>query len=274
MKPASVFIRHIAIPQDHGSWVFLLSPLLIGLFASSNWYFASLLLVVACLAGFLIRQPTVILVKVFSGRRSERDKQAAIFWIVVYGTLGGLLLGALLWMGYSYLLILLIPGVAVFTWHLYLVYHRSERRQVGVEIVASGVLALSAPAAYWIGVGSPEKTGWVLFILTWLQSAASIVHAYMRLFQRELQIPPDLKTRLIIGKRALAYATFNSLFVIALSVTAIIPKFLPLSYFIQWVETIYCTIHPAMGAKPTSIGIRQLLVSTIFTILFIITWNI
>jgi hypothetical protein len=34
------------------------------------------------------------------------------------------------------------------------------------------------------------------------------------------------------------------------------------------------TLRPAVGYKPTAIGIRQLVVSTLFTILFIITWNI
>jgi hypothetical protein len=33
MASQPIFVRHIALPQDHGSWVFLLSPLLIGLFA-------------------------------------------------------------------------------------------------------------------------------------------------------------------------------------------------------------------------------------------------
>jgi len=30
----SLFNRQIALPQDHGSWVLILSPLLIGIFAS------------------------------------------------------------------------------------------------------------------------------------------------------------------------------------------------------------------------------------------------
>ena len=44
---ASIFRRHIALPQDHGSWVFILSPLLIGIFAGGSFTASSLLLVVA-----------------------------------------------------------------------------------------------------------------------------------------------------------------------------------------------------------------------------------
>jgi hypothetical protein len=45
-------------------------------------------------------------------------------------------------------------------------------------------------------------------------------------------------------------------------------------YALQWVETIWGTLNPAIGIKPTKIGLRQLIISTLFTILFIITWNI
>ncbi|MBK5108482.1 MAG: hypothetical protein JJE12_10125, partial [Anaerolineales bacterium] len=39
---SKLFLRHVALPSDHGSWVFLLSPLLIGLFAGDSWSTATL----------------------------------------------------------------------------------------------------------------------------------------------------------------------------------------------------------------------------------------
>ncbi len=87
--------RHIALPTDHGSWVFLLSPLLIGLFAGGQWSTASFYLIMAALTAFLIRQPTTIAVKVYSQRRSRRDLPAAWFWILVYGLVGLLALSGL-----------------------------------------------------------------------------------------------------------------------------------------------------------------------------------
>jgi hypothetical protein len=67
---------------------------------------------------------------------------------------------------------------------------------MGVEIVASGILALAAPAAFWVGRGYPDPQGWVLFGLVWLQSAASIVYAYLRLEQRSLTDVPKFPTSL------------------------------------------------------------------------------
>ncbi len=268
------FKRHIALPGEHGAWVFVLSPLLIGLFAGASWSIASLYLVVGVMAAFLIRQPVTIAIKAYSGRRSRRDLPAARFWMLVYGGIALLALLGLVVQGYGYLLILALPGIPVFIWHLVLISRRAERRQVGVEIVGSGVLALAAPAAYWVATGSPDITGWWLFLLTWFQSAASIVYAYLRLEQRELKQAPARGEQLRMARRALMYTSFNFAAVVALSIVNILPALLFIPYALQWGESIWGATHPAVGVKPTLIGIRQLIVSTLFTLLFIITWNI
>jgi len=270
----SVFVKHIAIPSDHGSWVFLLSPLLIGLFTAPNWSIATCILITAAFAGFLIRQPTTIAVKTISGRRPKRELKTAIFWIIVYGIFGFISILGLIILGYSYILLLVVPGIIVFTWHLYLVSKRNERGKLGIEIVASGVLALAAPAGYWVGVGYPESIGWLLFFLVWLQSAASIVYAHLRLDQRRWDAEPDLKYKLYFARRAFIYTTFNFLLVLIFSISGLLPRFLFIPYAVQWIETIWGALNPAIGAKPNAIGIRQLVLSSLFTILFIITWNL
>ncbi len=268
------FKRHIALPGEHGAWVFVLSPLLIGLFAAGSWSTASLYLVIGVMAAFFIRQPVTIAIKAYSGRRSRRDLPAAWFWMLVYGCISLLALLGLIHQGFGYLLILALPGIPVFIWHLVLVSRRAERRQVGVEVVGSGVLALAAPAAYWIGTGGPDATGWWLFLLTWFQSAASIVYAYLRLEQRELKAMPARAAQLRMAHRALMYTTFNLAAVLVLSASNILPSLLFIPYALQWGESIWGATHPAIGVKPTLIGIRQLIISTLFTLLFIITWNI
>ncbi|MBF8285526.1 MAG: hypothetical protein HW378_4441 [Anaerolineales bacterium] len=269
----SLFRRHIALPTDHGSWVFLLSPLLIGLFAGGRWTPAVVPLVVAALAAFLLRQPVTIAVKAYSGRRSRSDLPAARFWILIYGLIGLLAVAILFALGFWYLLVLALPAAPVFGWHLYLVARREERRQLGVEIVGSGVLALAAPGALWVTLGHADPRGWWLFALTWFQSAASIVHAYLRLEQRELIIAPELPMRLKMARRALLYTTFNLLAVIAFSLAGYLPLLLPLPYALQWAETVWGTLRPAVGVRPTLIGVRQLIVSSLFTLLFILTWR-
>ena len=162
----------------------------------------------------------------------------------------------------------------VFAWHLWLVSQRAERKQAGVEIVATGVLSLAAPAAYWVGVGHYDPLGWWLWLLTWLQSAASIVHAYMRLEQREQDKGPEKIGRWNSGTPRRAIHILQSRSVRDAWAGAKFYRgliFIP--FLIQWLETMWGIFHPATGWKPTRIGIRQLIVSILWTIAFIIVWQ-
>jgi hypothetical protein len=273
MKIRQLFKRVIALPQDHGSWVFLLSPLIIGLFAGQNFSTGSLALTIAAITAFLIRQPVTIATKSISGRRPRSDLPAAFFWVAIYGLILSISLAVLLALGYLFILSLAIPGLAVFAWHLVLVHKRKERGQAGVEILATGVLALSAPAAYWVSFGNYISDGWWLWILTWLQSAASIVYAYLRLEQRTLEEIPSTAEKVRLGLRPFLYTTFNLCFSGILSMINILPALIFLPYLLQWLETIWGIMNPAIGEKPTKIGIRQLIVSSLFTLFFVITWR-
>jgi hypothetical protein len=78
-----------------------------------------------------------------------------------------------------------------------------------------------------------------------------------------------------MGRRALLYTTFNLLLVAGLAITGFLPSLLPLPYALQWAETVWGALfRPAVGLKPTTIGFRQLAVSSLFTLLFILTWNL
>lgn len=265
--------KQIALPQDHGSWVFILSPLLVGIFAGKTFSYATLNLIIAAMAAFMLRQPMSMIVKAYSGRRSRDDLPAARFWVAVYGLIASVALIGLIFEGYAYVLYLAVPGAPVFAWHLWLVSRRAERRQAGVEVIATGVLSLAAPAAYWVGLGHYDPAGWWLWLLTWLQSAASIVHAYLRLEQRQQAEGPGRSEQWRMGRRALAYTSFNMILSLVLGFLNLLPRFIFVPFLVQWIETLWGITNPATGWKPTRIGIRQLIVSTLWTILFIVFWR-
>lgn len=268
------FKKQIALPQDHGSWVFIFSPLLIGIFAGGNFSFATFYLILAAMSAFLIRQPMTVIVKAYSGRRPKSDLAAARFWVLIYGSIAVLALLGLILQKFSFLLILAVPGIPVFAWHLWLVSQRAERKQAGIEVIATGVLSLVAPAAYWVGVGRYDPLGWWLFLWAWLQSAASIVYAYLRLEQRELKQDQAAvmsgSEKWALGKRAFLYTSFNLGASLILGWANWIPQFIFIPFLVQWLETIWGITHPAAGWKPVRIGVRQLIVSMLWTILFII----
>ncbi len=265
--------RIIALPQEHGSWVFILSPLIIGFFAARQFNIHSIALFVAAMSAFMLRQPTSILVKIYRGRRPRYELKAARFWVALYSLIGLLALIFLLSQGFWFLLWLAVPGLPVFLWHLYLISRRAERRQMGIEIVATGVLALSAPAALWVSRGEYDPVGWWLWLLCWLQAAASLVYAFVRLEQREWTTLPPFSERWRHGQRALLYTTFNLFLTLVLGLANVLPRWIALPFFLQWIETLWGIYHPAWRWKPTRIGIRQLIVSILWTVLFILVWR-
>jgi hypothetical protein len=270
--------RQAALPAEHGAWVFLFSPLAIGM-ALGGFRLASLLLVAAALAAFLARQPVTMMVKAFSGRRPKSELNAAGFWLAIYGLLGLVSAGALAVLGYGFIVRLALPAVPVFVWHLWLVSRRAERRKAAVEMAGAGVLALAAPAAYWVGLGQYDPTGWLLWGLCWMQVAGTILYAYLRLEQRVMRRAPAPAERLVApGSLVLARATIvyhlaALLIATGLSVTAWVPAWVPAAFLIQPLELAWGILHPAVGVKPKAIGIRQLIVSIIFTLAFIIAWG-
>ena len=216
--------RHVALPGDHGSWVFLLSPLLIGLFAGGELHTASLYLVIAAFAAFLIRQPITLAVKIRSGRRGRDDLPAARFWTAVYAAIGLLHVTGLVLRGFDYVLYLALPGVLTFGWYLWLVSRRAERHQLLMELLATGGLALGSTAGLWVGAGRPDPAGWLLWGLTWAHAVATIVYAYLRLAQRTLDRAPDVAKRLRMARPALVLATLNLLAVAGLCFAGSAPR--------------------------------------------------
>ena len=139
MARHNYFNRQIALPQDHGAWVFILSPLLVGICAGGTFTYATLALVAAAMSAFLLRQPLAVMVKAYAGRRPRADLPAARLWFSVYGVAALLALAELFYLGEGFIALLAIPGIPVFVWHLWLVSKRAERRQGG------GLLPLPEP---------------------------------------------------------------------------------------------------------------------------------
>ncbi|MCX8023932.1 MAG: YwiC-like family protein [Thermanaerothrix sp.] len=266
--------RDLALPQEHGAWVFLLSPLAIGL-ATANRppSIASVVLLITALMAFLFRHPLTLVIKSLSGRRSHTDLRGAIFWACGYGTLGLVGLGFLMAQGLKELFWLALPALPILVVYLYLVSQRAERHQPVLDFAVAIVLALGAPAAYWVTEGAYSTTGWVLWGLCSLHALTSIAHAFMRLEQRRWQRVPSLSIQI---RTALPALGFNLLAVCTtgfFSAISLIPLWLPLAYALQPLESAWGFLKPAIGQKPTQIGLRQLVVSPLFTLLFIVLWH-
>jgi len=134
------------------------------------------------------------------------------------------------------------------------------------------VLALSAPAAYWIGLDWMEPRGWMLWILCWILSAMSIIHVHGRLDQHRMG-DADRGFLQRPGRRAWATNTVLMVLVVTLSAYPAAPAFLPVPFLLQWAETARAAFSVTPAPRAATIGLRQLVVSSLFTALFIIIWR-
>ncbi len=263
---------YYALPAEHGAWIWWVGPLLIGLGAGGGPSRDFAVLALTGLAAFLSRQPAVIAVKTLSRRRPRRDLGPALAWLTIYGLMASLGVLALVLDGHTRILALAVPGLPVFAWHLWLVSQREERGQMGIELVAAGALALAAPAAYWISGGLDPLEPWVLWALTWLQSAASIVGVNLRLRERRLASPPPDRWRM--GLRTLLYHAFNQAASLALAAARLVPWLVPAAFSLTLLDAVEGVARPPVGAKPTAIGVRQLAVSSAFVMVMVLAYRL
>ena len=104
-------------------------------------------------------------------------------------------------------------------------------------------------------------------MILWLQSAASIVLVYQRLTERQLTSPDSMPERARRAARSLAYHTFNLIFMLIAHIAIGLPWGFPLASSLMLMDALDTLRVPAVGWKPTRIGLRQLFASSIFMVL-------
>lgn len=257
MGASHYFRRRIAVPQEHGAWVFLLLPLVVGLVAGGRLSSESIYLTVAGLAVFFMRQPILAITKVRAGRRPASDLPVAWAWLTIYALVAGLHVFGLVLRGHAGVLWLGIPAAGIAAWHAWLVMHRAERRQVLMEILAAGALALAAPAAVIVArADASPRMLVVLWTALWLVSASMIACTHLRLVQRVWGAVPPAAERWWAARMALVLPGLG------LALAGLAPRWL-LPFGILLLEALLATWRPAVGARPKAIGMRQLLVSVL-----------
>lgn len=263
---------YYAIPNEHGIWVLWLGPFLAGWGVAARSSLPLLWTFMAVLFVFLARHPLIILVKSLSGRRSREEVRPSVLWTVIYLTIAAFFALLLALSGEGLILLLALPAVLLLTWHLRLVARRGER-QMPVEIVGSGILALAAPAAHIAATGAWSITALWLLLLTWLYSMISVVFVYLRLRQRQLDDEPDLPERLVMGRPAMRMAAAALLLVCVGTILRQLPRFAPLPFLVAQIHIIWGTITPAIGVRPHRVGVTQSIATGIFTALLIFAFR-
>jgi len=131
----ALFRKHIALPQQHGSWALWLGPYIIGIGVGGAFKIELLWLTLSSLGGFLLLQPLTLLIKVIAGRKPRTDLAPSLFWSIFYSLLALISLYQLLITDHYYILYIALAAIPVLVWQLILVARREERGQMGIELV-------------------------------------------------------------------------------------------------------------------------------------------
>lgn len=250
--------RTVVMPTEHGSWGFILEPILLGLLLAPG--FASLMLSIAFFATFLLRQPLKLFWKdKQAGRHVPRTNSAIYFMTLFAGIMfiAGTL--SLLWMSSLLFFVPLYLALPLFAvqFHYDL---QSKSRHLVAELC--GVLATGAFATSLVLI---EGWTWQLAFGLWLAlgvkglPAILYIRARLRL-ERGMQIQPWL-------------TWFTHLFAVLLIGIAVFAHILPLTaYFAIALLSLRAGIGLSSLRKPNQakiIGIQEMVYGIIFVFLLV-----
>ncbi|MCC6144650.1 MAG: YwiC-like family protein [Candidatus Hydrogenedentes bacterium] len=254
----------LAVPPEKGAWIWWIGPLVLGALAARRLEYDLVAVVLAGTAGFLIRQPLTILLRIVWRGRNPRDLWPAVLWAALYGlviTISAvwLLLGRHFWV-----IPLAAVATPVFGWYLWLVAQGQDRHQMTADIVAAATLALMAPAAFWSCNGASVEFGIGLWLISTLQASASIVHVMLRLEQRRWTEPGPWPLRLRRGMPALCHHWLNVVAGVVLVIMDFANGWLVVAFLLAAAEGTEAVLRPPVGTTPRRLGFRQLFVSIAF----------
>jgi|SRR5688572_27852659 len=226
------------LPKEHGSWVMLSAPLLMGLILAPAWHWRTLALLVAALAFFLMRYPLATLVK--TRKRANVDKAYLWRWAAIYGSIA-LLSGGWLVLAYNlwWLLVMGSVGGLLIGLHLWLVSRRQEMSLAG-ELSAIFGLALGAPLAYYVAGGRLDSTALLLGLINGLYFGGTVFYIKLKVRrQPRLADPAHLGQRLLEAKACLGYQTLALSLIILLATLRLAPLLIPLALLPSTLKVLF-----------------------------------
>jgi hypothetical protein len=181
-----VNLKSVAIPAEHGGWMFLLEPVLLGLAVALSP--PGMLLGLAALGAFLARHPLKLAISDYrSGRRTARTPWATRFAAFYAAIALGAFTLVLLTARTDFLLPLLIAAPLV----LVQLYFDANRRSRELWAELSGAVALGAVAsAIALLAGWPLVSALALWLIPIARGASAIPYVRARLRLERGKITP------------------------------------------------------------------------------------
>lgn len=177
--------RTVVMPTEHGSWGFILEPILLGLLLTPG--FASLMLSTAFFLAFLLRQPFKLYWKDKRAGRHVPRTDSAMYFIILFSTLmfitGAFSLSTMASPIFLLPLVLALPLIVIqFNYDL-----QGKSRMLGAELC--GVIATGSFAASLVLIqGWPLRMAFSIWVAFALKGITAVLYVRARL-RLERNIP-------------------------------------------------------------------------------------
>jgi hypothetical protein len=258
------FVAHPPLPREHGAWAMFAAPLLVGIGVAEKLNIAVWLFVLVALGFFLVRYPLMLTVK----SRSPQARGDALRWSLLYSALTSVCGIALLAITQQWLLIPFgLLGFASLAEYLWLASRREEMSTLGEWIGIAG-LALGAPGAYLVAVGSLDATALVLYVLNVLYFGGTVFYIKFKVREqpRAVSLSADLKSRLWAGRTTLAFHGLVFLFIGVIALQGWVPAIILFAFALPLCKVVNGVITRPVRINIPRLGITELALTVVFAL--------
>ncbi len=255
------------ITREHGSWAFLVVPLMVGILGADSATLNSLWFAVAALGVFLSNTPVQALARLNpSLRMLTDDMRSHLLWAGIYLTVAAICLLLLVLQGLMYLILFSAGAFVIFV--VYTAMMRISGKTVWTDLVATCGLTLGSPAMYYVITGQLGFVATLLWVLTLVFFGSTVFYVHMKidrlgLRKSHLNWPERLQT----GKMNLAYhLVIASLFAIAWS-AHVIPSWVIFAIAPMGVHAVLGTMRAVETQRLRKLGYVLVVQSIAFVVL-------
>jgi hypothetical protein len=250
----------LKLPKEHGAWVMLYVPFVLGVAVAGRVNWQLLLLLLSTTAMFISRESLLVRWRAHArGRDAAEAGRMLLLYLVLAAVFGLPLI-------FAFRLFWLIPlgliGSALLLINGQQATQMEERTMTG-EIMAIAGLTMTAPAAYYAASGRWEMTAFWLWLLSMLYMASSVFYIKLRVYRLNPRKQAEQR------QAWLSCAFYHSFLLVAL-LALIFADGLSLFAFIAFapalVRTFWGMFKPMTKVDLTRAGILEIVYSMIFLI--------
>jgi YwiC-like protein len=250
----------LKLPKEHGAWVMLYVPFVLGVAVAGRVNWQLLLLLLSTTAMFISRESLLVS---WRARARGRDAAEAGRMLLLYLVLAAVFGLPLI---FAFKLFWLIPlGLIVAA--LLLINGRQatqmEERTMTGEIMAIAGLTMTAPVAYYAASGRWEATAFWLWLLSMLYMASSVFYIKLRIYR----LNPRKQAEQRQAWRSCAfYHSFLLVALLALIFTDGLRLLLFIAFAPVLIRTFWGMFKPKTKVNLTRAGILEIVYSMFFLI--------